>query len=124
MLKHIMEVKGKIPIKMLKAGQLTSNHFDENLDFVYRDRDAFFKKEVARVLHDLRPSRNLTDALLERQHWLKGTSAGMCHSQQGVVSALIVEVDLPQSSGVFRGRGCCLCIRSSSGSSSDPARRM
>ncbi|PFH34265.1 putative cell-cycle-associated protein kinase PRP4 [Besnoitia besnoiti] len=74
MLKCIMEVKGKIPTKMIKAGQLSNRHFDENLDFTYRDRDAFFKKEVVRVLHDLRPTRNLTETLLEKQHWLKGSS--------------------------------------------------
>ncbi|EPR60965.1 putative cell-cycle-associated protein kinase PRP4 [Toxoplasma gondii GAB2-2007-GAL-DOM2] len=74
MLKCIMEVKGKIPTKMIKAGQLSSHHFDENLDFIYRDRDAFFKKEVTRVLHDLRPTRNLTENLIEKQHWLKGNS--------------------------------------------------
>lgn len=74
MLKCIMEVKGKIPTKMIKAGQLSNHHFDENLDFTYRDRDAFFKKEVIRVLHDLRPTRNLTEILIEKQHWLKGNT--------------------------------------------------
>ncbi|XP_026190818.1 serine/threonine-protein kinase PRP4 homolog [Cyclospora cayetanensis] len=77
MLKCIMEYKGKLPNKLIKAGQLSSFHFNEDLDFVYRDKDSYSKKDIVRVLHDLRPTKSITDSLLEKQYWLKGTSPKM-----------------------------------------------
>ena len=74
MLKCIMEYKGKLPNKLIKAGQLSSFHFNEDLDFVYRDKDSYSKKDIIRVVHDLRPTKSITDSLLEKQHWLKGQS--------------------------------------------------
>ncbi|KAL8424952.1 hypothetical protein Efla_007254 [Eimeria flavescens] len=72
MLKCIMEYKGKLPNKLIKAGQLSSIHFNEDLDFVYRDKDSFSKKDIIRVIHDLRPTKSITDSLLEKQYWLRG----------------------------------------------------
>lgn len=72
MLKCIMEYKGKLPNKLIKAGQLSSFHFNEDLDFVYRDKDSYSKKDIIRVIHDLRPTKSITDSLLEKQYWLKG----------------------------------------------------
>eukprot|EP00922_Rhytidocystis_sp_ex-Travisia-forbesii_P071875 GHVS01107262.1.p1 GENE.GHVS01107262.1~~GHVS01107262.1.p1 ORF type:complete len:536 (+),score=126.01 GHVS01107262.1:309-1916(+) len=78
MLKHIMEVKGKLPNKMIRAGQLSSNHFDDNLDFLYTDKDSYTKKDVLRVFHDLRPTRNITEMLLSKQPWtLTGSSSSV-----------------------------------------------
>ena len=39
MLKLMMDLKGKIPHKVVKKGQFMANHFDEKLDFVYQDVD-------------------------------------------------------------------------------------
>lgn len=72
MLRCIMEYKGKLPNRLIKSGFLSSNHFNSDLDFVYKDKDAFSKKDILRVIHDLRPTKNITDALIEKQYWLKG----------------------------------------------------
>ncbi|CDR95907.1 serine/threonine-protein kinase, putative [Babesia bigemina] len=74
MLKLMMEVKGKVPNRLIRAGQLASQHFDENMDFVYVTRDSFTRKDAVKLLRDLRPTRNLTDSLLERQPWIKANS--------------------------------------------------
>lgn len=75
MLKLIMEVKGKVPSKLIRAGLLGSQHFDDNLDFIYQARDTFTKMEVVKVMKDIRVTRNLTDSLLERQPWYKTVSS-------------------------------------------------
>ncbi|CDU18122.1 CMGC/DYRK/PRP4 protein kinase [Plasmodium yoelii 17X] len=77
MIKLMMEYKGKFSHKMIKGGQFYSQHFNENLDFIYVDRDHYTKKEVVRIISDLRPTKNITCDLLEHQYWLKGNSPKM-----------------------------------------------
>ncbi|CDJ40988.1 membrane-attack complex / perforin domain-containing protein, putative [Eimeria tenella] len=75
MLRCIMEYRGKLPNKLIRAGQLAHLHFNQDLEFVFKDKDPFSKREVPKVLRDLRPCRSVTEALLERQPcWLKGNS--------------------------------------------------
>ncbi|VWU50008.1 serine/threonine protein kinase, putative [Hepatocystis sp. ex Piliocolobus tephrosceles] len=77
MIKLMMEYKGKFSHKMIKGGQFYSQHFNENLDFIYIDKDHYTKKEVVRIISDLRPTKNITCDLLEHQYWLKGNSPKM-----------------------------------------------
>lgn len=77
MIKLMMEYKGKFSHKMIKGGQFYSQHFNDNLDFIYVDRDYYTKKEVVRIISDLRPTKNITCDLLEHQYWLKGNSPKM-----------------------------------------------
>ncbi|SCP04474.1 serine/threonine-protein kinase PRP4K, putative [Plasmodium ovale] len=77
MIKLMMEYKGKFSHKMIKGGHFYAQHFNENLDFVYVDRDYYTKKEVIRVISDLRPTKSITCELLEHQYWLKGNSPKM-----------------------------------------------
>ncbi|SCN60237.1 serine/threonine protein kinase, putative [Plasmodium chabaudi adami] len=77
MIKLMMEYKGKFSHKMIKGGQFYSQHFNDNLDFIYVDRDHYTKKEVVRIISDLRPTKNITCDLLENQYWLKGNSPKM-----------------------------------------------
>lgn len=39
MLKYIMELKGKIPHKLIRKGLFKSQHFNNNCDFLYREID-------------------------------------------------------------------------------------
>ena len=39
MLSLMMDLKGKIPNKVLKRGQFTNKHFDEELNFLQEDTD-------------------------------------------------------------------------------------
>lgn len=40
MLKRIMDLKGKIPKNVIKKGAVWKNHFDDNLDFKFIDKDS------------------------------------------------------------------------------------
>lgn len=39
MLRYFMDLKGKFPHKMIKKGEFRSSHFDNNNNFLYRDKD-------------------------------------------------------------------------------------
>lgn len=66
MLRLFMEIKGKIPHKMIKSGMLWKQHFDENLDFKYLDNDKATRKKVTRVLTDLTQKRSILDLVMQR----------------------------------------------------------
>ncbi|UKK00215.2 serine/threonine protein kinase [Theileria orientalis] len=74
MLKLMMEYKGKIPNKLIRSGQLSSQHFDENFDFIYATDDKFSKTQVTRVIQDLRQTKNITESILERHPLLNSSS--------------------------------------------------
>ncbi|GFE53655.1 CMGC DYRK PRP4 kinase [Babesia ovis] len=74
MLKLMMDIKGKVPNRVIRAGQLSSQHFDDNLDFIYLSRDSFSRKDTAKIVRDFSVKRGITDALLDRQPWIKGNS--------------------------------------------------
>mmetsp|Transcript_25304 Transcript_25304/g.79826 ORF Transcript_25304/g.79826 Transcript_25304/m.79826 type:complete len:628 (-) Transcript_25304:536-2419(-) len=65
-LKKIMEVKGKIPGKVIKKGAVWKQHFDENLDFKYEDTDKVTGEKVLRIITDNSAKRDLKDLILER----------------------------------------------------------
>ncbi|CDJ58886.1 CMGC kinase, Dyrk family, putative [Eimeria maxima] len=70
-----MEYKGKLPNKLIRSGQFSSNHFNSDFDFIYRDKDSFSKQDIHRIIHDLRPTKNITESLLDKQSGLTGTPA-------------------------------------------------
>lgn len=61
-----MAVKGKFAHKMIKSGLLAQKHFDENLDFIYIDKDSYTKSDVIRIVQDLRPTDSVTEMLIRR----------------------------------------------------------
>mmetsp|Transcript_35686 Transcript_35686/g.82945 ORF Transcript_35686/g.82945 Transcript_35686/m.82945 type:complete len:597 (-) Transcript_35686:123-1913(-) len=65
-LKRIMDLKGKVPIKVIKKGAVWKQHFDENLDFKYEDTDKVTGDKVQRVLTDNNAKRDLKELILER----------------------------------------------------------
>merc|ERR1712232_754752 len=66
MLRLFMEVKGKFPHKVIKAGSLWKQHFDENLDFRYFDTDKVTRKKVTRTITDLSQKRSIADIVMAR----------------------------------------------------------
>ena len=44
MLKLFMDVRGKISHKMIRKGEFSGQHFDENYHFVFRDIDTMTQK--------------------------------------------------------------------------------
>mmetsp|Transcript_80003 Transcript_80003/g.226494 ORF Transcript_80003/g.226494 Transcript_80003/m.226494 type:complete len:634 (-) Transcript_80003:108-2009(-) len=66
MMRLYMEVKGKLPHKMIKSGQLWKQHFDENLDFKYQDTNKATRKKITRVITDLSQKRAILDMVMQR----------------------------------------------------------
>lgn len=65
-LKAIMDLKGKIPVKVIKNGAVWKNHFDENIDFKYEDVDKMTKEPITRIITDNSAKYHLKDLILER----------------------------------------------------------
>jgi len=65
-LKRIMDLKGKIPVKVIKKGFVWKQHFDDNLDFKYEDKDKLTGEPVMRILTDNNAKRDMKEICLER----------------------------------------------------------
>jgi len=67
MLKKISEIRGKMLTKVLRNAQFAKNHYNENNDFVFEDKDPATGKQVSRVITDFPNAKPtaVTDMLLE-----------------------------------------------------------
>lgn len=66
MMRLYMEVKGKLPNKLIKSGNCWKQHFDENMDFRYTDTNKATRKKIVRTLTDLSAKRSIADMVLAR----------------------------------------------------------
>jgi len=68
MMRLFMEVKGKLPHKIIKTGMCWKQHFDENLDFKFFDQDKVTRKKVTRIITDCaaKPGKGVLDQVLVR----------------------------------------------------------
>jgi len=66
MLRLFMEVKGKIPHKMIKSGMTWKQHFDENLDFKYLANDKVTRKKKTQIITDCSAKRSVLDMVMQR----------------------------------------------------------
>ncbi|KAF3918312.1 hypothetical protein ABW21_db0205315 [Orbilia brochopaga] len=71
MLKAMMECRGKFSQKMLKKGQFTPMHFDENLNFMSVEKDKLTNKDVVRVVNFTKPTRELKPRLMASTSGMK-----------------------------------------------------
>jgi len=69
-LRLIMEYKGKIPGKVIRKGRKWKDHFTDNLDFKYLD-----KENVERIITNLTAKRSIKDTVMERVAPEKRTSS-------------------------------------------------
>ncbi|XP_055388623.1 serine/threonine-protein kinase PRP4 homolog [Condylostylus longicornis] len=74
MLKLFMDAKGRLPSKLVRAGQLSEKHFDSNQDFLWIDQDSYTKQDIVRRLADYRQTKNVTDLLLAKHPQCSGSS--------------------------------------------------
>ncbi len=63
MLKLFMELKGKIPNKLVRRGAFRTQHFDENCSFLYHDVDKVTQREKVIVMPVVHRSRQLSREL-------------------------------------------------------------
>jgi len=64
MLKKFMDLKGKIPNKIIRKGQFKDNHFDSSCCFMYHDIDKVTQREKVVSMPVVNKSRNLEAELI------------------------------------------------------------
>lgn len=67
MLKFFMDVKGKIPNKVVRKGAFKDQHFDNNCNFLYHEIDKVTEREKIVVMSVVKASRDLQSELIAGQ---------------------------------------------------------
>lgn len=67
MLKFMMDVKGKMPNKMIRKGMFKDQHFDPSYNFLYHEVDKVTHREKVTVLSMINPSKDLLAELIGYQ---------------------------------------------------------
>ncbi|CAF0733348.1 unnamed protein product [Brachionus calyciflorus] len=67
MLKLFMDLRGKIPNKLIKKAALKDKHFDSDFNFIYREQDKITKNEKISVLSNIPPTRDIQSELIANQ---------------------------------------------------------
>ena len=63
MLKYFMELKGKIPNKLIRKGQFRAQHFDDSCNFLSHETDKVTQKDKVTVMPNVNKSRSLSHEL-------------------------------------------------------------
>ncbi|KAI7885990.1 kinase-like protein [Lichtheimia hyalospora FSU 10163] len=64
MLKHIMEVMGKFPNRMIRKGQFSQQHFDEDNSFISVEIDRLSNKEFIKKMTIVKPVRDIKNRIM------------------------------------------------------------
>nr|KAG5707946.1 hypothetical protein BaRGS_031677 [Batillaria attramentaria] len=67
MLKHMMDLKGKMPNKMIRKGMFKDQHFDSAYNFLFHEVDKVTQREKVTVLSSLHPTKDLLADLIGYQ---------------------------------------------------------
>ncbi|KAK9758717.1 Protein kinase domain [Popillia japonica] len=67
MLKFFMDMKGKIPNKVIRKGAFREKHFDGNCNFLYHEIDKVTEREKVVVMTVVKPTRDLQSELVAGQ---------------------------------------------------------
>uniref|UniRef100_A0A915E5Z9 Serine/threonine-protein kinase PRP4 homolog n=1 Tax=Ditylenchus dipsaci TaxID=166011 RepID=A0A915E5Z9_9BILA len=67
MLKYMMDLRGKLPNKVIRKAQFKDQHFDQNCSFLYHEVDKVTQRDKITVIPTIHPSRDLTTDLLGEQ---------------------------------------------------------
>ncbi|XP_053672381.1 serine/threonine-protein kinase PRP4 homolog [Anopheles nili] len=68
MLKFFMDLKGKIPNKLIRKGQFKDQHFDSNCNFLSHEIDKITEREKVVVVSVIKPTRDLQQELIAGQN--------------------------------------------------------
>ncbi|XP_036414703.1 pre-mRNA processing factor 4Bb isoform X2 [Colossoma macropomum] len=67
MIKLSMDLKGKMPNKMIRKGLFKDQHFDQNLNFLYIEVDKVTEREKVTVMSTINPTKDLLADLIGGQ---------------------------------------------------------
>ncbi|XP_063698311.1 uncharacterized protein LOC134829240 [Culicoides brevitarsis] len=68
MLKCFMDLKGKIPNKVIRKGQFREQHFDSSYNFLSHEIDRITEREKVVVMSVVKPTRDLHTELIAQQN--------------------------------------------------------
>ncbi|XP_053956813.1 serine/threonine-protein kinase PRP4 homolog [Anastrepha ludens] len=68
MLKFFMDLKGKIPNRIIRKGQFKDQHFDQSCSFLYHEIDKITEREKIVVMPVVKPTRNMQQELIADQN--------------------------------------------------------
>ncbi|XP_059218097.1 serine/threonine-protein kinase PRP4 homolog [Stomoxys calcitrans] len=68
MLKYFMDLKGKIPNRIVRKGQFKDQHFDQSCNFLYHEIDKVTEREKIVVMPVVKATRNLQQELIADQN--------------------------------------------------------
>uniref|UniRef100_A0A8C4NJ72 Serine/threonine-protein kinase PRP4 homolog n=1 Tax=Eptatretus burgeri TaxID=7764 RepID=A0A8C4NJ72_EPTBU len=64
MLKFMMDLKGKMPNKMIRKGMFKDQHFDQNLNFTHIEVDKITEREKVTIMSTINPTKDLLSDLV------------------------------------------------------------
>uniref|UniRef100_A0A1A7X015 Serine/threonine-protein kinase PRP4 homolog n=1 Tax=Iconisemion striatum TaxID=60296 RepID=A0A1A7X015_9TELE len=64
MLKLAMDLKGKMPNKMIRKGLFKDQHFDQNLNFLYIEVDKVTEREKVTLMSTINPTKDMLSELI------------------------------------------------------------
>ena len=67
MLKLFMDLRGKIPNKLIKKAAIKDKHFDADFNFIYREQDKITKHDKISILTNIPISRDIQSELVANQ---------------------------------------------------------
>ncbi|XP_034561961.1 pre-mRNA processing factor 4Bb [Notolabrus celidotus] len=67
MIKLAMDLKGKMPNKMIRKGLFKDQHFDQNLNFLYIEVDKVTEREKVTVMSTINPTKDLLTEMIGGQ---------------------------------------------------------
>ncbi|XP_067107511.1 pre-mRNA processing factor 4Bb [Osmerus mordax] len=67
MIKLAMDLKGKMPNKMIRKGLFKDQHFDQNLNFLYIEVDKVTEREKVTVMSTINPTKDLLSDMVGGQ---------------------------------------------------------
>uniref|UniRef100_A0A8C9XP64 Serine/threonine-protein kinase PRP4 homolog n=1 Tax=Sander lucioperca TaxID=283035 RepID=A0A8C9XP64_SANLU len=67
MIKLAMDLKGKMPNKMIRKGSFKDQHFDQNLNFLYIEVDKVTEREKVTVMSTINPTKDLLTDMIGGQ---------------------------------------------------------
>lgn len=79
MLKLFMELKGKIPNKLVRKGQFRAQHFDDSCNFLSHETDKVTQKDKVTVMPVVNKSRTLAQELRGSERLTPENHARVCH---------------------------------------------
>ncbi|KAG0167520.1 U4/U6 small nuclear ribonucleoprotein prp4 [Apophysomyces sp. BC1034] len=87
MLKHMMELKGRFPNKLLRKAQFTSQHFDDDYNFLATEIDRLTNKDVIKKMTIVKPTRDIKSRIMA------ASSAGVTEEEGRLLVAFIDFLD-------------------------------